>query len=299
MDSLRSMQLFARVVELGGFSKVADETGLSQPTISRSMAELERRLGARLLNRSTRHVRPTEIGSNYYEECRKIIESVARAEGNVSLLRARPAGLLRVSVPTSFGRLYMVPRAVAYLERNPGLRLELTMSGGKVDLIRDGFDVAIQTGELADSRLIARRIGRNYRVMVATPQYLRKHGTPTRPSQLSGHNCILAGEPWRLQNVKQTSPINFSGNLRVNNAEGVREAVLLGVGIGIVPLWAVHREIEGGALRVVLPKFSPTPKDIYAVYPYSHSPTSKIRDLISFLEEDLKRVSYFRSRKRT
>jgi DNA-binding transcriptional LysR family regulator len=297
MDSVRSMQLFVRTVELGSFSRVAQETGLSQPTVSRALAALEKRLGAHLLSRSTRHVRPTEIGNRYYLECRKIIESVAQAEGSVSHLRTHPTGLLRVSVPMSFGRLYVMPHVVAYLERNPDLRIELAMNSQAVDLIRDGFDLAIQTGHLSDSRLIARRIGKNHRVMVATPQYLRKHGKPETPSQLSRHNCILAGEPWQLQNVKRGRGIDFSGNLRVNNAEGVREAVLLHLGIGILPLWAVYREIESDELRVVLPRFSPVAKDIYAVYPYTLNPTSKVRGLIAFLEDDLKRVNYYRAQK--
>ena len=252
MDQLKRMQLFTRIVERGSFSSVALETGLTQPTISKSVAALEQRLGARLLHRSTRQIRPTEIGERYYRECRKILDAVTQLEGSVSELQAGPSGMLKVSVPMSFGRLYAVPRVVAFLEQNPHLRIELAMTSQRVDLIREGFDLAIQTGQLADSSLIARKIGKNHRVMVATPRYLRLRCRPEKPVDLAGHNCILAGEPWQIQGPRKVERLDISGNLRVNNAEGVREAVLLNLGIGVLPVWAVHREIESGALDIVL-----------------------------------------------
>lgn len=297
MDQLKSMRLFIRIVERSSFSKVAIETGLTQPTISKAIAALEKHLGTRLLNRSARQVRLTEIGSKYYLECRRILDAVAQSEGNVSNSQANPTGLLKLSVPMSFGRLYAVPHVVSFLEKNPGLKIDLAMNSHQVDLIRDGFDLAIQTGNLADSTLIARKIGKNHRVMVATPRYLQKHSPPETPSQLVHHNCILTTETWRLQGRRDIDQIEISGNLRVNNAEGVREAVLLNLGIGVLPLWAVHQEIENGTLKVVLPKYTPASKDIYAVYPYTRHPSSKVRAFITFLEEDLKRVSYLPSRR--
>ena len=297
MDQLQRMQLFTRIVEQGSFSRVALETGLTQPTISKSVAALEKRLGTRLLNRSTREVRPTEIGNRYYLECRKILEAVAHLEGSVSELQAGPSGVLRVSVPISFGRLYAIPRVVTFLEGNPNLRIELSMTSHRVDLIREGFDLAIQTGQLGDSSLIARKIGRNHRVMVATPRYLRLRGRPEKPADLAGHNCILAGEPWQLQGPGKVERLEISGNLRVNHAEGVREAVLLNLGIGVLPIWAVHREIESGVLDIVLPTYNPTSKDIYAVYPYTRSPASKVKSFIAFLENDLKRIGYLSARR--
>lgn len=292
MDLLKHMQLFARIVEHGNFSKAAAETGLTQPTISKCIAALEKHLGAQLLSRTTRQVRPTDIGNQYYAECRKIIEAVARSEGNVSHLRTQPTGLLKISAPMSFGRLYLVPRVVQFLEKHPGLKIDLSTSSQPVDLVREGFDLAIRTGRLADSRFIARRIGKNYRAMVATPEYLRREGTPGRPADLAKHNCILASEPWQLQGLSNPDRLGISGNLRVNNAEGVREAVLRHLGIGILPLWSIYSELQDGQLVKLLPKHAPVSKDIYAVYPYTRNPPSMVRQFIAFLEEDLNRVNY-------
>ena len=292
MDLLKHMQLFVRIVEHGSFSRAAAETGLTQPTISKGIAALEKHLGAQLLSRTTRHVRPTDIGNQYYAECRKIIEAVARSEGNVSHLRTQPTGVVKISAPMSFGRLYLVPRVVQFLEKHPGLKIDLSTSGQPVDLVREGFDLAIQTGRLADSRFIARRIGKNYRAMVATPEYLRRKGIPGRPADLVTHNCILANEAWQLQGHGNPDRLGISGNLRVNNAEGVREAVLRHLGIGILPLWSVYSELQNGQLVKLLPKHAPVSKDIYAVYPYTRNPPSIVRQLIAFLEEDLNRVNY-------
>jgi len=297
MDLLKHMHLFVRIVEHGSFSKAAAETGLTQPTISKCIAALEKHLGAQLLSRTTRQVRPTDIGNQYYAECRKIIEAVARSEGNVSHLRTQPTGLLKINAPMSFGRLYLVPRVVHFLEKHPGLKIDLSTSGQHVDLVRDGFDLAIQTGRLADSRFIARRIGKNFRAMVATPEYLQRKGTPGRPADLVNHNCILASEPWQLQGHSNHDPL-ISGNLRVNNAEGVREAVLRHLGIGILPLWSIYSELQNGRLVKLLPKHAPVSKDIYAVYPYTRNPPSIVRQFITFLEEELNRVNYQNDQRR-
>ncbi len=292
MDLLKSMHLFTRIVEQGSFSRVAIENGLSQSAVSKIIVALEKRLGVQLLYRSTRQVKPTEIGNKYYLECRDIIEAVARSEGNASHLRAHSSGLLKLSVPMSFGRLYVVPRIVEFLEIHRELKIELSMQNHHVDLIREDFDLAIQTGPQADSTLIAKKIGKNQRVMVATPKYLELKGYLKNVSELARHNCILTGEPWQLQGIKGLAPIKFSGNLRVNNAEGVREAVLLGLGIGVLPLWSVHKEIQNGKLKIVLPTYSPVSKDIYAVYPSARNPSLKIQKFIAFLEEDLKCVNF-------
>jgi DNA-binding transcriptional LysR family regulator len=292
MDQLKSMRLFTRIVELGSFSGVARETGLAQPTISKMVAALENRLGTQLLNRTTREVKPTETGNRYYRECRNVLEAVDQLEGSVNRLQAQPSGLLRLSVPTSFGRFYAVSRIVAFLEKNPHLRIVLAMNNHRVDLIREGFDLAIVTGRLSDSHLIARKIGRNDRVLVATPGYLNEHGRPQTPLDLSRHNCIVTEEPWQLQGMQEFEQVAISGNLWVNNSDGVREAVLLSLGIGLAPLWAVQSEIKCGALEIVLPKHNPVTKDIFAVYPYTRTPVSKIEAFIAFLKEDLKRISF-------
>lgn len=292
MDQLASMTLFARVVERGSFSEVAKEAGLTQPTISKCISALEKRLGTQLLNRSTRHVRPTETGRDYYAECRRILEAVERAEESVTSRQSRAGGSLKLSVPISFGRLYMVSRVVTFLGQSPELSIELDMNDRAVDIIKEGYDLAIRTGRLRESSLIARKIGRNNRVMIATPKYLAAHGTPRSPADLARHNCIRTADEWMLHGPDGDERVDVTGNLTVNNAEAVREAVLADLGIGIVPLWAVHQEIRDRTVRTLLARYAPAAKDIYAVYPYTRQLASKVRLFIDFIEEDLRRVSY-------
>lgn len=295
MDQLASMTLFARVVERGSFSEVAREAGLTQPTISKCISALEKRLGTQLLSRTTRHVRTTEAGREYYAECRRILEAVARAEENISGLQARAGGSLKLSVPISFGRLYMVSRVAAFLRKSPGLEVELDMNDRPVDIIREGYDLAIRTGALRESSLIARKIGRNHRVMIATPKYLGAHGTPRTPADLARHNCIRTADPWLLQGPSGEIAADVRGNLTVNNAEAVREAVLADLGIGIVPLWAVHQDLRANAVKALLVSYTPAAKDIYAVYAYTRQLAGKVRLFIDFIEEDLRRVSFDRA----
>lgn len=295
MDQLASMTLFARVVERGSFSEVAKEAGLAQPTISKCIAALEKRLGTQLLNRSTRHVRPTEVGLGYYAECRRILEAVERAEEGVSSLQSRAGGSLKLSVPISFGRLYMVQRVVAFLRKSPDLNIELDMNDRPVDIIREGYDLAIRTGRLRESSLIARKIGRNHRVMIATAKYLAAHGTPRSPADLARHNCIRTADPWLLQGPHGEIAVDVRGNLTVNNAEAAREAVLADLGIGIVPLWAVHQDLRAGAVKALLVSYTPAAKDIYAVYAYTRQLAGKVRLFIDFIEDDLRRVSFDRA----
>lgn len=292
MDKLRAMKLFVRVVEAASFSEVAKETGLSQSTISKAILALETRLSVRLLNRTTRQVNATEVGRDYYHKCKRILDTVDKAEENVSNQQTYPTGWLKLSVPISFGRLYMVRRVVSFLAKYPDVKVDLAMNDHAVDLVKEGFDLAIRTGNLNDSSLIARKIGENFRVMVATPRYLDLHGDPGSPDDLAEHNCIRSLDSWRLAGPNGEVEVCVSGNLRVNNAEGVREAVLHDLGIGILPLWAVHEEIESGRLRIVLADHTPASKDIYAVCPHSHYVSSKIRLFIEFLIDDLKRVNY-------
>lgn len=295
MDKLRTMKLFVRVVEAASFSEVAKETGLSQSTISKAILALETRLSVRLLNRTTRQVNVTEVGRDYYHKCKRILDMVDETEENVSNQRTYPVGWLKLSVPISFGRLYMVRRIVSFLAKYPDVKVDLAMNDHTVDLVKEGFDLAIRTGNLNDSSLIARKIGENFRVMVATPNYLDLHGDPSSPDDLAKHNCIRSLDSWRLAGPNRELEVCVSGNLRVNNAEGIREAVLHDLGIGILPLWAVHEEIEGGRLRIVLADYTPASKDIYAICPYSRYISSKIRLFIEFLVDDLKRVNYLSS----
>lgn len=180
-----------------------------------------------------RHVRPTEVGQRYYSECLAILASIDRAEQIVSGPQSRTTGRIKLSVPISFGRLYMVQRAAAFLREYPALRIELDMNDRPVDLIKEGYDLAIRTGQLTESRLVARKIGRNHRALVATPRYLAMHGVPRLPRDLARHNCICARDPWTLRGPQGDIRVQVTGNLLLNNAEAAREAVLADLGIGV------------------------------------------------------------------
>ena len=190
MDLISGMRLFARVVETGGFSAVARETGTSQPTISRTVAALEAHLGVRLLNRSSRAVTLTDDGRQFYGLASSALEAVAEAEGCVGRRRGHPSGLLRLGTPVAFGRLHVAPRMPAFLERHPEVEVELVMNDAFVDLVGEGLDLAIRVGELADPALIARRIGTTRRVTVAAASYLDRRGIPEVPEDLSAHDCL-------------------------------------------------------------------------------------------------------------
>ena len=178
MDSLLSLQLFARVVETGSFSKAAGERGLAQSTATKAIARIEERLGARLLHRSTRGVTPTEIGALFYEKCKAIVRDVEEAENLATLLQSAPSGQLRVSTSVAFGRRVLVPLALAYMREHPGLRVDLSFEDRYVNLVEQGVDLALRMGRLADSSLGARYLGANPWVMVASPTYLRRHAAP-------------------------------------------------------------------------------------------------------------------------
>ena len=181
MDRFSSMSLFARVVETQSFSAAARESGISQPTVSKQVAELEARLGARLLSRSTRRIGVTEIGAAFYERCKRILAELDEAEQAAAQMQASPAGLLRAGTPVAFGRLHVLPLVPAFLERYPKLKLDLLMNDRFIDLVEEGVDLAIRVGKLSDMSLIARHLGRSRRVTVATPDYLKRHGTPRGP----------------------------------------------------------------------------------------------------------------------
>ena len=190
MDSLLSLQLFARVVETGSFSKAAGERGLAQSTATKAIARIEERLGARLLHRSTRGVTPTEIGALFYEKCKAIVRDVEEAENLATLLQSAPSGQLRVSTSVAFGRRVLVPLALAYMREHPGLRVDLSFEDRYVNLVEQGVDLALRMGRLADSSLGARYLGANPWVMVASPTYLRRHAAPRTPADLAAHDCL-------------------------------------------------------------------------------------------------------------
>lgn len=300
MDLLALMAAFVRVVEAGSFTAVAEQTGQSQPTISRQIAALERHLGARLINRTTRALALTEEGAGFLERARTALDAVAEAEATVGRRRLQPTGQLRLATPVAFGRLHIVPRLSRLLGRYPELSLDLVLHDGASDLVEEGIDLAIRIGTISDPGLVARQIGETRRVTVAAPSYLARAGTPAVPADLSGHDCIVytrlaTGAVWRFEAATGAIDVTVTGRFRANNSEAVREAALAGLGIAVVPTWLLADEIARGQLTVLLRDFEPKRLPMHAVHPSRRYVPPRTRAAIDFFAAEFRLDSTFSS----
>jgi DNA-binding transcriptional LysR family regulator len=293
MDMLDAMRAFVRVVETGSFSTVARERHTSQPTISKQVAWLERKLGARLLQRTTRNLSLTEEGRVFAMRAAAAFEAVDDAEASVGPRRGAPSGLVRIGCPVAFCRLHVAPRLWRLLDRYPQMSVELVMSDGFVNLVEQGIDVAIRVGNLPDASLIARRIGTTRRVTVASPAYFERRGVPRTPDDLAGHDCIVytalaTGNEWHFEGKDGPIKLRVSGRLSANNSEAVREAVLTGCGIAVTPTWLFRNELVDGSVRIVLQEFEPVRLPIHAVHPSRQFVSSKVQAVIEFLADEFR-----------
>jgi len=290
MNVLLSMTVFRRVAETGSFSTVARETGMSQPTVSKHVAALEEHLGTKLISRSTRQLNLSEAGKQYYEQCTRILDELAEAEAGLRQQHALPKGTLRVNVPVTFGRLEIVPRMWEFLARYPDLNVELIMDDHQIDLVKEGVDMAIRVGVLADSSLIARKIGNSPRVTVASPDYLATNGEPQTLQDLKQHDCIVytllsTKNTWHFTGPRGKESIRVRGRFSTNNPDAIREATLAGTGIAVTPTWLIGNCVEQGKLKVLLNDYAPTPFEIHAVYPERRFVPAKVRCFIDYLRE--------------
>lgn len=291
MDLLSPMTTFVRVVEAGSFTAVAAERNTTQPTISRQIAALEEHLGTRLFTRTTRALTLTDDGRAFYERALRALEAVAEAEGAVGRRRGKPAGLLRLAAPVVFGRLHLVPRLPAFLARYPDVEVEMIMSDGFADLVEQGIDLALRVGEVTDPGLIVRRIGTVRRVTVASPAYLKRRGVPRTPADLADHDCIVytrlaTGNRWTFETPTGPMSVAVKGRFRVDNSEGVREAVLGGLGIAVIPSFAFRDELGQGTVRELLEAFEPRRLPMHAVHPSRRLVPLKVRALIDFFADE-------------
>ncbi|MFJ3523069.1 LysR family transcriptional regulator [Pseudomonas sp. NPDC090203] len=288
MDTLEAMAIFVRVVERGSFSAVARELGTTQPTVSKQINALEKRLGGRLIARSTRQLSLTDEGTRYYKQCRDILAAVDNAEHSFQTGREAVAGPLRIASSVSFGRLQIAPRLQGFLERYPEVTVDLLLSDQNVDLVSEGMDVAIRIGELKDSSLIARQIGLTRRLLVAAPGYLERHGTPQAAEELSLHNCILFNlladfDTWVFDAGQYH--VQVKGNVRSNNSEAIRQMVLSGLGISLSPTWLYRRDIAQGRVVQVLPTLTPSALPIHALLPANRRQSARVRAFVDYLAE--------------
>lgn len=288
MDTLEAMAMFVRVVERGSFSAVARELGTTQPTVSKQINALEKRLGGRLIARSTRQLSLTDEGLRYYKQCRDILAAVDSAEHSFQTGREAVAGPLRIASSVSFGRLQIAPRLQEFLERYPEVTVDLLLSDQNVDLVSEGMDVAIRIGELKDSSLIARQIGLTRRLLVAAPGYLERHGTPQAAEELSLHNCILFNlladfDTWVFDAGQYH--VQVKGNVRSNNSEAIRQMVLSGLGISLSPTWLYRRDLALGRVVQVLPDLTPSALPIHALLPANRRQSARVRAFVDYLAE--------------
>lgn len=289
MQNLTDIAIFVKVVELSSFTAAAEALDMSQPVVSKAVTRLEEKLGARLLNRTTRRLSLTEAGSELYGRSVRALAEIENAELEVARFQTEPRGLLRVSAPMSFSILHLGPALQGFLTRFPGVTLELSLDDRQVDLVEEGFDVAVRIGRLQDSNLIARKIAPCRQVLCASPAYLAQRGEPERPEDLLEHSCILysllsAPREWRLEGPEgelHTVPIN--GSIQSNNGLVNRAAALAGGGIVLLPTFYLGEQLRSGTLKPVLCKFKPQELAVYAVYPERRNLMPKVRAFVDFL----------------
>lgn len=291
MDRLAAMIAFAKVVDTGSFSAAARQLGVGQPAVSKSVAALESLLGTRLLTRSTRGLSPTEAGLAYYDHARRAIEAAEAAEQAARASGAGLSGRLRVSAAVTFARLHLVPLLDRFMARHPALSIDLILDDRPIDLIEEGVDLALRMGGLPEATAIGRRIGSSPRAALASPAYLARAGTPTQPSDLAGHAAILytqaRGDDWTFARGDLVQSVTLRGRLRVSSAEGVRAAVLAGMGIAIAAHWMFAPELASGAVVPLFDGWRLPANELWAVYPGGRLASAKARALTDFIERGL------------
>ena len=290
MDRLDAMQAFVAVAELRGFAPAARKLGLSPSGVTRLIAALEDRLGARLLQRTTRKVALTDVGARYLERARRILADVEEAEGSAQAERTRPSGRLVVSAPIGFGRLHASPMMSAYLTRYPEVSGELRLSDRMINLVEDGVDVAVRIGHLADSSLVARHVGEMRRIVVASSRYLRKRGEPKTPAAIASHQTIqfgatAASSDWHFVEDGREVRVSTTPRLITNSADAAIQYAEQDGGLTRVLAYQAAAALKAGRLRIVLQKFEQPPLPIHIVYPTSRLLSAKVRAFIDLVAE--------------
>jgi DNA-binding transcriptional LysR family regulator len=293
MDRITGVQLFARIVETGSFSKAAADLGLTQPTATKHVAAIEAKLGARLLNRNTRGVSATEIGALYYDKCKTIQRELEEADNLASLLQSQVGGQLRISTSVAFGRRVVTPLALRFMREHPGISIDLSFDDRYVNLVEQGIDVALRMGRLADSSLGARYLGTNPWLVAASPAYLERAGEPEAPLDLARHACLIyssvqGDERWQFTDVEgQLLMVPVQGPLRSNNLSAVLAATRAGHGVAVLPGYVARESLADGSIRPVLANYTLPAQELHAVFPSPKLVPSKVASFIAFLQSAL------------
>jgi DNA-binding transcriptional LysR family regulator len=298
VDYFAALEAFIRAVQLGTFTRAAAESGLKTSTVSRYITALEADLGVALFNRSTRRLMLTEAGRNFFEKSLLVMQDLEEARQSTSALNARPRGVLRINIPSAFGRKHVMPHMAAFLARFPEIVLDATLTDARIDLVETATDVAIRIGDLVDSTLIARRLATQRRLLVGSPEYCAQSGALATPDDLAHHRCLsfTLRQPAHWYYWEGAAPeaemgqIKVVGPLRVNDSEALRDAVLSGQGIALLPSWLVADDLRAGHMLSLLDAWrwniDPLPNpNIWAVYPPKKVVSPKVRVFIEFLAE--------------
>jgi DNA-binding transcriptional LysR family regulator len=290
MDKLTSIRTFTRVVQHGSFAAAARDLRLSRSAVSKYVIGLEQELGAQLLVRTTRSASPTENGQAYYERCTAILADLEEADRAVARLQSEPRGLLRVNAPMSFGTLHLGRAVADFMEKYPALQIQLVLSDQQIDPVQEGFDVTLRIADLPSSSLIARKIAPASRVVCAAPSYLARRGIPRHPDGLREHDCLAygylaTGNQWKLTGPDGDHWIHIPWTLCSNNGEVLRDAVVKGRGIALLPTFIVGADLQEGSLRSILTDHAAPEISVYAIYPQTRHLSVKVRMFIDFLIE--------------
>lgn len=295
MDKLRAMQTFVRIVEGGSLTAAAESMRVSLPSVVRGLASLERFLGVRLLNRTTRRLALTDEGREYYERARRVIADVDEAEAALSARRTLPKGRLRVTAPVLFGRLHVAPAITAFVASYPAVSVALVLLDRPVDLIEEGIDLGVRIGVLPDSSLVAVPVGETRRVVCASPAYLERHGAPAEPGELAAHHCVgftglAPGHEWTFRARSAPLRVTVAPAFASNQIDVALQACREGLGLGQFLCYQVNALLAEGALQRVLVPFEPPPWPVNMIYPGTRLLSSNVRSLVDWMAPRLRRA---------
>ena len=288
MDTLEGMRTFAAVVKEGSFSRAAERLDRSPQLVSKYVAQLEARLGARLLNRSTRRLSITEAGQAYFDRCQQIVAEVDELEDAVGNMSETVRGVLSINAPMTFGMHHLTPAIAAFQNAHPELRVDLALDDRVVDIVSEGFDLAIRIADLEESSLVARRLAPIRLTVCASPAYLERRGPPATPAELVDHDCLgysysSARDNWRFESDDGVEEVQISGRFRANNGDALRTAALAGHGLILQPTFIVGDDLRAGRLVRVMADYEVAPLSVYAVYAHRQYLSNKVRSFVDYL----------------
>ncbi|HEY5603871.1 MAG TPA: LysR family transcriptional regulator [Gammaproteobacteria bacterium] len=299
MDRFQNLQTFIKVVDFGSISAAAEHLGIAKSAVSRRITELEQHLGVQLFHRTTRQLNLTDSGNSFYERAIRILTDLEEAELAVSQQHGELAGPLKIAAPLSFGLRHLTPAFTDFMQQHPKLQLDLDFNDRQVDLLQEGFDLAIRISRLGDSSFIARRLATIRHLVCASPEYLKRHGAPATPAALARHHCLSYSNvpdshTWRFtDHNNQPGQINVPVVLRANNGDFLRDAAIAGLGLILEPTFIVYDAINQGLLKPLLTDYHWPVIDAYAVYPQTRHLSQRVRALVDFLAQRFSGTPYW------